>query len=160
MCLATCFFALMGISVKLLPDIPFHEIIFFRSCVSAILCTIAIHRQKIPLFGHRNNRHLLLTRGILGTLGLCCLFFSIKQLSFAYAITLQQMSPLFTILLSAIIWRRKVKFTQYLACILATFGIYWIYQAHIDKFDFFYLHWHTRSTFYQHNPPDYLPIKN
>lgn len=136
-CMAVVFFALMGICVKSLPGIPFYEIIFFRSIISAIFCALTLLQQRTPLLGNPKNRVLLISRGVFGTIGLCCFFFCIKQLNFAYAITLHQMSPLFTMLFSTLIWKRRLNVLYWVTAFIAFFGVYWIYHSHVDKFDWY-----------------------
>ena len=66
MLLASFFFALMALCVKLLQEIPVLEVIFFRAVISAMLCYWGIRRAGVAPFG--GNRRLLVFRGIAGVL--------------------------------------------------------------------------------------------
>ena len=47
------FFAIMGIGVKTLTNIPFYEIIFFRSLISVFICIVTIKRKGLNNYGNK-----------------------------------------------------------------------------------------------------------
>ena len=78
---------------------------------------------------------LLLARGIIGTFGLCCFFFVLKNLSMAYAVTLHQLAPLFIVAISVFFLKQKVHLLQLCGALAAVLGIVWTYQVNIDDID-------------------------
>lgn len=52
-------FSSMQIIVKLLPDIPLMEKVFFRNFVSLVLAFFIILKKKIRFFGLKENRKYL-----------------------------------------------------------------------------------------------------
>ena len=86
MLLASFFFALMALSVKLLPDIPVLETIFFRAVIASILCLWGLKRAGVAPLG--NNRKLLVFRGFAGAVSLIQGFYLIQTIPLSAATTL------------------------------------------------------------------------
>lgn len=66
MVVATVFFSLMGLGVKLVDRLPVHEVILFRALVALLLSGFFLRRAGAGLWG--NNRRVLLLRGVFGTI--------------------------------------------------------------------------------------------
>ncbi len=98
-----------------------HELVFFRSLVSFIISAIVIKRKAIPFFG--NNKKWLFVRGISGVVALTIFFFSLQNLPLAVASILQYLSPIFTVILAAIILKDKILKLQWILIILAFCGV-------------------------------------
>jgi drug/metabolite transporter (DMT)-like permease len=98
-----------------------HELVFFRSLVSFILSAIIIKKKGIPFFG--NNKKWLLVRGIAGVIALTIFFFTLQELPLAVASILQYLSPIFTIILAAIVLKEKIFKIQWILIILAFCGV-------------------------------------
>ncbi|MES2624445.1 MAG: DMT family transporter [Pseudomonadota bacterium] len=129
MLLATFFFALMSLLVKLLPGIPVLEIIFFRAVISLSLCFYGFKRAKISPWG--NNKTLLTIRGCAGTLSLIQGYFLVQSIPLAAATTLTHLSPIFTALIGIWFVREKVTPLQ-----LAFFGLSFLGVVMIQGFDY------------------------
>ncbi len=121
MLLATLLFTCMNVLVKLVPNIPAIEIIFFRSVISLIICYVTLRSQKVSVVG--NNKKLLLARGAAGALALVCYFITLQNIPLATAVTLQYLSPIFTAVLGIFLVREKVKPLQFLFFGLAFAGV-------------------------------------
>lgn len=121
MLIATVFFSLMNLSVKMLPHIPAIEIVFFRSLVSFVLSWLILKRKKIPLFG--NNKKLLISRGVTGALALMMYFYTLQRIPLATAVTLQYLSPIFTTLIGIYFVRERIRWLQILFFMLSFAGI-------------------------------------
>ena len=106
MLLASFFFCLMALSVKLLQGIPVLEVIFFRAVISALLCYWGIRRAGVAPLG--SNRRLLVFRGIAGVLALAQGIYLIQTIPLAAATTLTHLSPIFTTLIAIWFVREKV----------------------------------------------------
>ena len=129
MLLATFFFALMSLLVKLLPGMPVLEIIFFRAVISLSLCLYGFQRAKVSPWG--NNKVLLTIRGCAGTLALIQGYFLVQAIPLAAATTLTHLSPIFTALIGIWFVREKVTPLQ-----LAFFGLSFLGVVMIQGFDY------------------------
>lgn len=134
--LSSLTYALVNFCVKFLQHIPTHEIVFFRSVISLIICIIWIRRLGIPFFG--NNIKWLLVRGFAGMTALFMFFLTIKQMPLASATTIQYISPIFTVLLATQIMNEKVKPVQWLLFLLAFAGVI-IIKGFDDRISYLYL---------------------
>ncbi|MFT4600371.1 MAG: drug/metabolite transporter (DMT)-like permease [Arenicella sp.] len=131
MLLSALCFALINILVKILtnsaelfPEIqeyPVFEIVFFRSIISLAICTSIIKAKKIPFFG--NNKKWLLIRGFAGFTALTLFFFTLKNLPLAISISVQYLSPIFTILFAIKLQKEKVEPYQWIFFMLSLIGV-------------------------------------
>lgn len=119
--LSTFFFALMNMGVKYLDHIPAHEIIFFRALITLIIGYILIKRERLSPWG--NNRKILLLRGISGTVALLCYFYTLQTMPLASAVTIQYLSPIMTIFISALFLKEPAGKWQWLFFLLAFGGV-------------------------------------
>lgn len=127
------FFLVMNILVKLLTgstnnllgshlqNYPVHELVLARSIISFFISFCIIKYKKLPVFGV--NKRWLLSRGISGMIALTLFFYTIRQLPLAIASTLQYLGPIFTILITLLFFKEKVKPVQWLFIILAFSGV-------------------------------------
>lgn len=124
---STIFFTLMGFFVKYLSGIPSHEVVFFRSFIIFWICIVTLKIKekkkgvKINLLG--NNRKMLTLRGLTGASGLAIYFFTIQKLPFAIAITLQYLSPIFTVLVSSFWLKEKGSKLQWVSLFISFFAV-------------------------------------
>lgn len=121
MLIAGIFFTLMNIGVKYLDNIPAIEIVFFRSLVSLIISAIMIKHLKLSFLG--NNKTVLFLRGLFGVTALSMYFFSLQNMPFASAITIMQLSPIFTAILAIFILKETVRLPQWLFFIISFAGV-------------------------------------
>ncbi len=128
MLLAGLAFAVMQVCVKYLVRIPAHEIILFRSVITLVLSLSWLVYHRVPIWG--NNRKLLWLRGIFGIIALTSFVITLKHIPLASAVTLQNLSPIFTIFLAQFILGEKVRKWQWLF-----FGISFVGIAFIKGFD-------------------------
>ncbi|MCH7408424.1 DMT family transporter [Belliella sp. DSM 111904] len=135
MLLAGFLFALMNVSVKLIPHIPAIEIILFRSVLSFFMTFIVLKRLKVPLFG--NNRSLLITRGVAGSVGLIAFFYNLQTIPLASAVTINYLAPIFTTILGIFIVGEKVAKRKYLYFGVSFLGVLIIkgFDPRISLFD-------------------------
>lgn len=133
MMLSSIFFAIMGAIVKYLDGIPFYELVLFRSLTILIICLPIIARLKSDCLGKKENRKILLLRGIFGTAGLTLYFWTLQKLEFGAAVTIQYTSPLFTILIGSFLYKQDRSISSFFWALIALFGVSWIYQ--VDSID-------------------------
>ncbi|MGV3590550.1 MAG: DMT family transporter [Gammaproteobacteria bacterium] len=137
MLLASFFFALMALGVKLVQDIPVLEIIFFRAVIAIALCLWGLWRAGIAPLGTPANRRLLLFRGIAGAVSLAQGFYLIQTIPLAAASTLTHLSPIFTTLIAVWFVNEKVAPQQLVFFVLSFAGV-----VMIQGFDYRISLWH------------------
>ncbi len=125
----------MSIGVKYLQAIPSYEIVFFRALVSLIVCYVMVKQQKIHPWG--NDKKNLLLRGTFGTAGLLMYFYTIQQMPLASAVTIQYLSPIFTIIIAGFMLKEYPRPIQWFFFLLSFSGIIMIkgFDPRILPFD-------------------------
>lgn len=122
--LATFFYAVINSGVKLLAYIPASEVVVFRAAVTLIICLIFIHRKGLSPWGH--NKKVLLWRGVFGTLALFSFFSCVQQVPLAVAMTLINLSPIFTVILAHVFLGEKATLPQWGLLILCFLGVFMV----------------------------------
>lgn len=123
MLLSALGFALMAVCVKAvsLQGIPVLEIVAARSLVSLLISYVDVKRKGISMWG---ERHALLTaRGVVGTVALICVYYSVSTLPLAEATILQYLYPLFTALLALIFLNERIQRATALCLLLSITGL-------------------------------------
>lgn len=100
---------------------PAHELVFARSLVSFSISFVIIKYRGLPILG--NNRKWLLLRGTAGMFALTIFFFTLHTLPLAIASTLQYLSPIFTVMIAAQLFKEKVSSMQYISSFIAFGGV-------------------------------------
>lgn len=121
MAIATFLFALMTVFVKLVPNIPALEIIFFRAIISVVICWWSLKRSRVQIFG--NNRVMLTFRGIFGVIALTLNFYLIHEIPLATASTLTYLAPISTTLIGIWFVQEKVSPVQCLFFAISFAGV-------------------------------------
>ena len=119
--LAQAFFAFMNVGVKLVPRVPAHEIVFFRAATTLVTGYIILRVRRVPAWGV--NRPLLVARGLVGTAALLMYFWSLQHMPLATAVTVQHVSPIFTVLVSALLLRELPRPIQLPFFLMAFAGV-------------------------------------
>jgi len=122
--MATFFYSLMNVSVKFVFHIPVMEVVFFRSliCVTASFIHLKIIHQS--LWG--NNKPALILRGLFGVISMSAFFFTLQEAPLASAVTIQYLSPIFTIILATFIVKERTSLIQYLFFVISFIGVAFI----------------------------------
>lgn len=121
MLLATFLFATMNVFVKMVPEIPAVEVVFFRSLISLIISAGLLLYQGVPLAG--NNKKYLILRGVAGAFALILYFITLQNIPLASAVTIQFLSPIFTAIIGIYLVRERVLKFQWLFFLLAFVGV-------------------------------------
>lgn len=98
MLLASISFGIMNISVKKLHHMPVSEVVFFRAVVQIILSAVVLWKLKQNPWG--NNPKMLILRGIFGSLGLFCYFYTLQVMPLGNASVIHYLSPILTTLVA------------------------------------------------------------
>lgn len=112
-------FAVVHASVKFLPGLPAHELVFFRALISCSLSLAALRAAKLSPWGH--NRKMLLARGFAGTIALLLYFKTLQVMPLASAVTIQYLHPIFTVILAGLLLKEKPTWLQWIF-FAASFG--------------------------------------
>ncbi|MDM8534115.1 DMT family transporter [Clostridiaceae bacterium HSG29] len=118
--LSSLFFSIMAITVKLTPNIPVVEKIFFRNSIGLIPILITTYRSNLSL--KPNNTRLIFIRSILGVLGIFCYYSALAKLNLADAVILNKLSPFFVLILSFAFLKEQITKKQVISLILALLG--------------------------------------
>jgi drug/metabolite transporter (DMT)-like permease len=122
MLLATFYFSLMNVFIKLAGHLPIWELVLFRCGISAALCIIVIYRQKINWRG--TNRKMLFLRGLFGTTALYMYFTTLANIPLGTAVTIQYLSPIFTTIIAIFILKEKVRPIEWLFFLVSFAGVF------------------------------------
>jgi drug/metabolite transporter (DMT)-like permease len=122
MLLSALAFSLMGVCVKALDGrLPVAQVVLARSVVSLLISWWLLRRAGVSPWGQRKG--LLVSRGVLGTAGLYCVFLAIAGLPLAVATVLQYLHPTFTALLAWPLLRERPGARIWLAVALGWLGV-------------------------------------
>jgi drug/metabolite transporter (DMT)-like permease len=80
-----------------------------------------IYRLKLSFLGY--NKAVLILRGLFGVMALFFYFDSLQNMPFASAVTIQQVSPIFTSILAIFILKEKVKLPQWFFYLISFLGV-------------------------------------
>lgn len=122
MILACLLFAVMGASVKIaLREVPIYQAVFFRSIISAFIIGGLILFTRSSFIG--NNPLLLSGRGLAGFIALNLNFYTIAKISLGDATILNQTSPLFVALFSALFLGERLSKKGMLLSLVSFVGV-------------------------------------
>ncbi|HKE16101.1 MAG TPA: DMT family transporter [Kofleriaceae bacterium] len=104
---AAFFFSLMSLLVKLAGQrLPSSQLVLARALVCLFLSWLWLRRAGLAPWG--SHPRLLLLRGLFGTVGLVCFYYTLVTLPMAESVVIANTSPIFTALLAALILREPV----------------------------------------------------
>lgn len=119
--LSTTLYAVINLAVKYLHHLPASELVVFRASVSFLLCFYFLKKKKMAVWGH--NKKLLILRGLTGTLALFSLFTVLQKIPFAVAMTLINLTPIFTVIIAHVFLREKANLAQWIFLVLSFMGV-------------------------------------
>ena len=119
------FFCLMTIFVKIASnEFETLQIVFIRGVITLLFTYYMLKRKKIKMWG--NNRRLLMTRGIVGSIALFLVYESLNRLTLAEATIIQYLYPIFIAVLASFLLNEQVNKKIALSIILGLIGVYCI----------------------------------
>ena len=123
MLLSAAGFALMAVCVKQVSTygIPVLEIIAARALVSLLISYIDVKRKNLSVWG--SNKALLISRGLVGTFALICVYYAVITLPLAEATLIQYLYPTFTAVIALIFLKEKVHLSTILCIVLSIIGL-------------------------------------
>ena len=121
--LASFFFSLMTVCVKKIDNrIPIYELVFFRSILSLLITSLIINKSKINPWGY--DKKLLTLRGLLGTLALICIFYSIRNMPLSISTVIQYTYPIFISIFASFLIKESITLKIISALICGWLGIF------------------------------------
>ena len=123
-------FTLMNIGVKMVKHLPIGEIIIARAGVQMLISFWIAQRLKLNVF----NKHSkwLVMRGVFGTIGLFCFYYTLQVLPLGNAIVVHSLSPILTTILAMVFFKEKVFTIQWLWFSLIFIGVYIVNGSVMD----------------------------
>jgi len=122
MLLSALISALNGATAKLLSDhIDTFEMVFFRNLIGMAIILYTLKHTPAILTG--GKLHLLILRGIFGTLAMLLFFYTITTIPLGEAITLNKTSPFFVTILAYYLINEKINRYTILALVIGFVGI-------------------------------------
>jgi len=95
MLLSALTFAVMSVFIRFAGDIPPAEKVIIRTIFSAFILFFVLKREKLPLWGKRWNQKLLISRSLLGVIGILFYFYGINYVILADASMISRLNPFF-----------------------------------------------------------------
>lgn len=132
MIISSLFFTCMGTIVKALAHLPFYELVLFRSLIILGICAPQIISFKSSMTGKKENRKLLILRGLSGTAGLTLYFWTLQKLDFSTAVTIQYTSPVFTFFIATYLFNEEKSGRSLFWMMIAFLGVATIYRFRIS----------------------------
>ena len=120
--LGSFFFSLMTVCVKKVDSsINIIELVYFRSIFSLVITSLILKKRGINSWGF--NKKLLILRGLLGTLALICIFYSIRNMPLSISTVIQYTYPIFISIFAIFFLNEKFSSTVFYALFLGWIGI-------------------------------------
>ena len=111
----------MFVKLSAARGIPVIEIVAARAIISVVLSYLMVRRIKTPLFCH--NKKLLIARGLVGTMALSMVYYSITQLPLAVATVIQFLNPVFAALLGLWLLKEYIRASLIWCIALSLIGV-------------------------------------
>ncbi len=123
-------FSFVNLLVKHLSHLPFEQLVFWRGFVCLFITYGYLKHLKLHVWGV--NKKWLIIRGVVGTLALSFFFYSIQHMPLASAVTIQYLSPVFTVILAGLFFGETVSGRHWLCSLIGFVGV-WIIQGFDDR---------------------------
>ncbi len=116
-------FALMGVLVKMVPDVPSTEKALFRTVTVMVISFIILRQNNPDKLPKINNIKWLLMRSIFGTIGIVLNYYAVSHLLLADASIIFRLSSILVLIFSFIFLKEKLNARHILPILIAFFGI-------------------------------------
>ncbi|KEI10288.1 membrane protein [Clostridium sp. K25] len=133
MILASLSFATMNLFGKLAFTATPYQKTFISNVVASIIICCIIFYKKDSIIGKLENRKYLFLRGIMGTISIFTLYYSLDYLFLADATILTKLSPFFTIIFSFIILKENFTKSQLYFLIMAFLGSLFVIKPEFNS---------------------------
>ncbi|PID82870.1 MAG: EamA family transporter [Clostridiales bacterium] len=131
-------FAVMGMLVKIVPNIPTVQKALFRT-VAVILVSFLILFKNSKGIPKIVNYKILLVRCIFGTIGMVLNYYALSHLFLADANIIFRLSSIFALIFSFIFLKEKLDRSHIIPILIAFFGLFFIIRPSFNSSIFDYL---------------------
>ncbi len=121
MLIASLAFGFMNVTVKMISGMHVSEIVFFRALVQIVIASFFLYKQNESPIG--KNPKMLLMRGLFGSLGLLCYFYSLQLMPLSNALVIHYISPILTTVLAMLMGDERVRPVQWLFFLICILGV-------------------------------------
>jgi drug/metabolite transporter (DMT)-like permease len=121
MLIASLAFGFMNVTVKMISGMHVSEIVFFRALVQILIASVILFKQKESPIG--KNPKMLFMRGLFGSLGLLCYFYSLQLMPLSNALVIHYISPILTTILAMLMGDERVRPIQWFFFLICIFGV-------------------------------------
>jgi len=125
-------FAVTQAFVKLAGDLPAYEKVFFRNLVSLVIAAYICYKNGSSLLGKPKNAKFLISRSLVGAIGMVLYFYSIAHLILADAAILNKLSPFFVTIFAFFFLKEKISRIQIPALVVIFFAALLIVKPRFD----------------------------
>lgn len=120
--LATSLFSVINVMVKYLAHLPASEVVVFRGFTSLVICLFFLWRKGGNFLG--KNKWVLFLRGFFGTLALVAFFTCLQKIPLAVAMTLINLTPIFTVIISHFFLKERASLQQWVLLSVSFVGVF------------------------------------
>lgn len=130
---ASLLFATMNLFGKIAITATPYQKTFISNVIATIIISFIILHRKDSFLGKIENRKYLLLRGIMGTLSILTLYYSLEHLYLADATILTKLGPFFTIIFSFILLKEKLNKNQLMFLLIAFTGSLFVIKPQFNS---------------------------
>lgn len=137
MVLSAASFALMKIFIALTGDtVPLFQQLFFRNLIASAIAFRVVYRNKIPYFGKKENRKLLIIRSCVGFCGMVSVFYASAHASQGDVAIIGKTSPFIITIIAFFLLKEAITKYQIIGLVLAFLGAFLAADPQFDSSSF------------------------
>lgn len=99
------------------------QLVLARCLVAFVMSYIALKRLGINPFGQQKHRRLLILRGVLGFIGLCCFYYALTHLPLGEVTVIQYTNPMLTAFVASIWLKERLGKAEVLGVLGSLVGV-------------------------------------
>lgn len=121
--------SLSGAVAKVLSDtMDPIEIVFYRNLLGVIIILYSFKKVQLSISFDISKSHLLILRGLFGTIAMVLYFYTIANIPLGEAVILNKTSPFFVTILAYYLMRESISINTIFALIIGFVGIFFVIQ--------------------------------
>ncbi|MEH7912488.1 DMT family transporter [Staphylococcus pseudintermedius] len=126
-------FSFMAVFFRLSGDLPVFQKSLARNFVAMFIPLFFILKYKQPFFGKLSSQPLLVTRSVLGLMGVLLNIYAIDHMVLSDADILMKLNPFWTILLSLIFLKEFIQKYQITSMVIAIIGMLFVVKPEFSS---------------------------
>ncbi|WP_324174031.1 DMT family transporter [Staphylococcus pseudintermedius] len=126
-------FSFMAVFFRLSGDLPVFQKSLSRNFVAMFIPLFFILKYKQPFFGKLSSQPLLVTRSVLGLMGVLLNIYAIDHMVLSDADILMKLNPFWTILLSLIFLKEFIQKYQITSMVIAIIGMLFVVKPEFSS---------------------------